>query len=247
MFNLFFFASTFVLSVAGVWVRIFSPHRGLALVMSWARLELAAARVICGLRFRVHGLPHLPSGPMLIASQHQSTFDTLVWFALLPGCSYVAKRELTRIPLFGPLIPLAGQIVVDRRLGPTALRGLVRDARRGLGEGRQVVIFPEGSRAQPGRPLPIQPGIVALASATRLAVIPVLTDSGRFWGRRAFQKRAGTIAISVLPPLPPALSRDALTRSLETLFAGPIGDDASQSTGNGVFRLHAPSDGRHAN
>jgi 1-acyl-sn-glycerol-3-phosphate acyltransferase len=220
LFNLFFFATTFALALYGAPLRRIAPTRAAGLVRFWARLELAGARTICGIRYAVSGLEHVPGGAALLASQHQSTFDTLVWFLLLPNCSYVAKRELTRIPLFGALMRPAGLIVVDRAGGGAALRALVRDARRVAAEGRQIVIFPEGSRAEPGRPLPVQPGIAALAAATRLPVIPVLTDSGRCWGRRAFRKRAGTITIRVLPPLPPDLPREALTERLENLYRG---------------------------
>ncbi len=220
LFNLFFFGSTFVLALSGVWLRVFARHRIGDLVTLWARVELAAARVLCEIRFEVSGREHIPPGGALIASQHQSTFDTLVWFVLLPGCSYVTKRELTRIPLFGPLIRPSGSVVVDRSAGAVALRGLVRDARRVLAQGRPIVIFPEGSRAEPGRALPIQPGIAALAASTGMPVIPVLTDSGWFWGRRAFRKRAGTIRIEVLPALAPDLPRRALTTTLQNLFIG---------------------------
>ena len=112
------------------------------------------------------------------------------------------KSELLRIPLFGPLMPLTGMIAVDRSGGANALRGLVREGERAMREGRQIVIFPEGTRAEPGAMLPLQPGVAALAARTRLPVIPVVTDSGHCWGRRAFHKRPGTIHIRVLKPIP---------------------------------------------
>jgi 1-acyl-sn-glycerol-3-phosphate acyltransferase len=151
----------------------------------------------------------------LIASRHQSAFDTFVWLTLVPRCSYVLKRELLRIPLLGPLIPLAGMIAVDRGGGGGALRGLMRDGDRAVREGRQIVIFPEGTRAEPGALLPLQPGIAALAARTRLPVIPVVTDSGQYWGRRAFHKRSGTIHIRVLEPIPTGIGRDQLMQRLE--------------------------------
>ena len=110
--------------------------------------------------------------------------------------------------------------MVDRSGGAAALRALVRDARRVLSECRPIVIFPEGRRAEPGRPLPIQPGIAALAASTGAPVVPVLTNSGVFWGRRAFRKRAGVIRIAIQPALSPDLGRTTLTRTLHTLFAG---------------------------
>ena len=106
-------------------------------------------------------------------------------------------------------------IAVDRSGGAGALRGLMRDGDRAVREGRQIVIFPEGTRAEPGAILPLQPGIAALAARTRLPVIPVVTNSGLYWGRRAFHKRSGTIHIRVLKPIPPGIRRDQLMQRLE--------------------------------
>jgi 1-acyl-sn-glycerol-3-phosphate acyltransferase len=156
----------------------------------------------------------------VIASAHQSAFDTFVWLALLPRCCYVLKKELLRIPLFGPLLPLAGMIAVDRHGGASAMRHLLRDGDRAVREDRQIVIFPEGTRAAPGERLPLQPGVAALATRTRLPVIPVVTDSGRYWGRRAFQKRPGTINIRLLEPLSPEAGRDRLMSGLEQALRG---------------------------
>ena len=221
LYNLFLFGMTFVLVLAGTALRLIAPHRALAMARFWARFMLWGARVICGIRLQVTGLENLPPGAALLASRHQSAFDTLVWLTLLPHCCYVVKQELVRIPLFGPLMPLAGMIPVDRSGGGAALRGLMRDGARAAREGRQIVIFPEGTRAAPDAVLPLQPGIAALAASTRLPVIPVVTDSGRYWGRRAFRKRAGTIRIVLLPPLPAGLRREELMRRLaEALQTG---------------------------
>ncbi|MHB0670633.1 lysophospholipid acyltransferase family protein, partial [Roseomonas mucosa] len=82
-------------------------------------------------------------------------------------------------------------------------------------DGAQLVIFPEGTRTAPGERVPWQPGVAALASATGLPVVPAATDSGRFWGRRSFAKRPGTITLAILPALPPGLPRAELMRRLE--------------------------------
>jgi len=218
LFNLAFYALTFVLTLYGVVLRLAAPHRLLDLGRLWARLILSALRVLCRIDLQVIGGERLtPDEPMLIASRHQSAFDTLVWLTLLPRCSYVLKRELLRIPVFGWLILPAGMIAVDRSGGATALRRLMRDGARAAAERRQIVIFPEGTRARPGTLLPLQPGVAALAAATRLPVVPVVTDSGLFWGRRAFRKRPGTIHIRVLPPIA-ATGRDALMAHLDQVL-----------------------------
>lgn len=219
LFNLYFFLVTFVVTlVLATPARFLAPHRVLDVARLWARLLLSGVRVICGIRLSVQGLEWLDAGPALIASTHQSAFDTFVWLTLVPRCCYVLKQELLRIPLFGPLLPLSGMIAVDRGGGGSAMRHLLREGDRAIREGRQIVIFPEGTRATPGERLPLQPGVAALAVRTRLPVVPVVTDSGHCWGRRAFQKRPGTINIRLLQPLSPAAGREPFMRSLEQAF-----------------------------
>lgn len=210
VFNGFFFAVTFLLTLAATVVRLFSPDHVLGVAMAWARVILWGLRTICGIRVEMTGQEYLPQGAAVIASAHQSAFDTLVWLTLVPRCCYVFKQELLRIPLFGRLILAAGMISVDRSSGPNALRTLLRGGTRAAAEGRQIVIFPEGTRAPHDMPLPLQPGVAALAARTGLPVIPVATDSGQHWGRRAFHKHPGTIHVIVRPPLAPGLPRGEL-------------------------------------
>ncbi|MBO0710175.1 MAG: 1-acyl-sn-glycerol-3-phosphate acyltransferase [Acetobacteraceae bacterium] len=238
-FNLFFFASTALLALYGIAAILLAPRLVLRLPLQWARLELAALRTLCGIRFTVLGKENLPGGPALIASQHQSTFDTIVWFLVVPHCSYVLKRELTQTPLFGMLLRPAGMIVIDRKAGARAIRGLVRDVSAAMRAGRRVVIFPEGTRAEPDRPHPIQPGIAALASVLDFPILPVTTDSGRFWGRRAFHKRPGEIRIAIHPPLPSGLSRKAVLAHLDALYRA--GSSVDNSVGGPPSRLQAES------
>ena len=160
------------------------------------------------------GRENLPAGAALIASRHQSAFDTMVWFTLVPLCTYVLKKELLRIPLMGRLMTGSGMIAVDREGGARTIRTLVKEGVQAAKAGRQIVIFPEGTRAEPGALLPLQPGVAALATRTGLPVIPVLTDSGLLWGRRAFHKFPGTIHVVIRPAIPPGMPREALMQRL---------------------------------
>jgi 1-acyl-sn-glycerol-3-phosphate acyltransferase len=224
LFNLYFFGLTFVLTLVGTVVRYVTPGHRLLVPVLWARLVLAGLRIICGIRIEISGREWLPTGgPALIASLHQSAFDTLVWLSLLPRCCYVLKHELLRIPVLGPLIGSTEMIAVDRTAGAASLRHLLREADRAVREARQIVIFPEGTRGTPGHPLPLQPGVAAVAARTDLSVIPVVTDSGRCWGRRAFHKYAGVIHIEVRPPMPSGMPRATLLRELELVFRSEIG------------------------
>jgi 1-acyl-sn-glycerol-3-phosphate acyltransferase len=231
LFNVAFFAISFVLTLSATVVRLVAPRHVLDLAMLWARSLVAAARIICGIRLEVSGLEHIPAGAVLIASRHQSAFDTFVWLTLLPRCCYVFKVELLRIPLFGRLVSAAGMIAVDRRAGAAAIRALLREGDRAVREQRQIVIFPEGTRSEPGTPGMLQSGVAALASRTGLPVIPVSTNSGCFWGRRAFRKRPGTIRIVIGRPIPARTNRVALMRALEDGMAALDREPRFEPTG----------------
>lgn len=228
VFNLWFYSATVAFAVASLAVRLGPASLTLRLTRTWARTVLGGLRPICGINVEVTGREHLPAhGPALVASQHQSAFDTIVWLLIVPTPAYVLKRELMRIPLYAGMVRKLDMIVVDRDAGATAIRSLLRDADRAVADGRQIVIFPEGTRAAPGAVLPLQPGIAALASRTRLPVIPVVTDSGSCWGRRAWRRHPGTIRIAIQPPLPAGLPRAELMDRLAALYAAPIPVDNS--------------------
>lgn len=240
LFNLVFFLSTALVAVCALPLLLAPRRVVLAMIRAWGWLVLAELRVICGIRLVVTGREHLPAeGPALIAAKHQSALDTIIWPGLVPDCCYVLKRELLRIPAYGALVRKAGMIAVDRGAGAGAMRVLLREGKAAAAAGRQIVIFPEGTRVPPGARAPYQPGILALAAATRLPVIPVATDSGLCWGRRAFHKRPGVVTVAILPALPQDLPREALLNRLEAvieaetdrLLAGRLVDKAVDGPG----------------
>jgi 1-acyl-sn-glycerol-3-phosphate acyltransferase len=234
LFNLMFFLVTFVLTMAATVVRWVAPQHVLGVAMLWARVIVACAHSICGIRVEVTGLERIPEGAALIASRHQSAFDTFVWMTLLPRCCYVVKQELLRIPLFGKVIIGSGMIAIDRTAGSAALRALLREGDRAVHEARQIVIFPEGTRSEPGNMRGLQPGVAALAARTKLPIIPVATDSGQCWGRRAFRKRPGVIRIMIGEPIPPTLGRHELMLSLRATI-GALDEAPGPASRHGVW------------
>jgi 1-acyl-sn-glycerol-3-phosphate acyltransferase len=219
LFNAVFFAYTAAMAVVAMPTLAAPPRVARSLVRLWAFGVLWLLRNLVGIRLRVTGAEHLPrAGPAIIAAKHQSAFDTIVWLVLLDRPVYVLKRELLRLPAWGWIAAHCGHVPVDRRAGAAALRRMVREAAAALGQGAQVVIFPEGTRAAPGERVPYQPGVAALSAAAgpTVPVVPAATDSGRFWGRRAFRKRPGTLTVAVLAPLPAGLPRAELMARLET-------------------------------
>jgi 1-acyl-sn-glycerol-3-phosphate acyltransferase len=157
LFNIVYFTTTFAMALYGV-IACHSQERAFRLSRAWGRTSLFLARALCGMRLEVSGLEHVPQeGPALIACGHQSAFDTMVWLVLLPRTAYVMKQEVGRIPLFGALTLRAGMISVDREAGAAAIRALARAARSAAAAGRQIVIFPQGTRVAPGDIVALQP------------------------------------------------------------------------------------------
>lgn len=222
LFNLWFYGWTVGFALLGAAMRLLGRYAPVGwperLVRRWGATVLAGLRPIAGIRYEVSGWENLPDGPVVVASMHQSAFDTLVWLLLLRNPAYVLKRELTRIPVFGPMCTLAEMIAVDRDAGAAAIRALLRGGDRAVAQGRAIVIFPEGTRVAPGQRAPLHPGVAALAVRTGVPVVPVATDSGLCWGRRAFRKRSGVIHIVIRPKLPPGLSRPEVMARLEAEF-----------------------------
>jgi len=209
-----------VLSLWAACIGQFLPGGIVRVAQFWGRVCLWGLRVCCGITVKAEGLEHLPKGGALIAAQHQSALDILIWLTLLPRPAFAFKKELRRIPVFGWLLEPAGMIPVNRSGGRAALREMVTGAKHAAETGHQVVIFPEGTRVAPGMREQLRPGIAAVAQAVPVPLLPAATDSGQRWGRNAFSKTAGTVHIWVRPAVPHGLKREELLHRLETVYYG---------------------------
>ncbi len=216
LFNVAFFTVTAVLLIAALPTLILPVATARWAARQSARAALALLGWIVGLRWELRGQVELLRGPALIASKHQSAWDTIIFFVICDRPSYVMKRELMFLPVYGWLAWRQGHIPIDRKAGASALRRLRRAAERAIADGRQIVLFPQGTRVPPGERRPYQPGIAGLYDAVKRPVVPVALNSGLFWGRRSFVKQPGTILIEVLPEIPAGLKRAELMKELET-------------------------------
>lgn len=218
-FNIVAFVLTLVMGVCAFPVRWFFQKQALSYARLWSRGVLWLFRHICGVYVHIIGQENIPSsGAALIASQHQSAFDTLIWMLLLPRPCYVMKGELRRIPLLGPMLVLTGMMPIERSAGAKAMRLLLQKTDKAVKAGKQIIIFPEGTRTQPGEHKPLKPGIVAMAQHTKISVIPVATNSGQFWGRNAFIKRCGTLYVVIGEAIKPS-PREVMLKEIEQSWA----------------------------
>ena len=194
---------------------LFGPSRwSLSMFHMWGRGVLGLLRV-CDIRVELRGRENIPQGPAIVAPKHQCMLDVFAQFTWLPGSVFVMKRELGWIPWFGWYAAKVGTIDIDRSAGASALKKMVREAKAMFARGRQVVIFPEGHRGEPGVAGDYKPGIAALYRELDVPVYPVATNSGVHWPAHGFLRTRGTIVYEYLEPIPPGLKRAEFMRILE--------------------------------
>lgn len=219
VFNVWFFGLTATALLLSLPILLMPRRASIALGRIWARLVLGGLRVVCGTKVELRGRTELLREPALVAIKHQSAWDTIFFYLACPDPAYVMKIELMRIPVYGWLAAKQGMIRVDRKGGGGALKRMLDDAADALRIGRQILIFPQGTRVPPGAPTaehPYHPGIAGLYAKLGVACVPVALNSGLFWGRRSFVKRPGTIVVEILDVLEPGLTRARFMRELET-------------------------------
>ncbi|MCG8503640.1 MAG: 1-acyl-sn-glycerol-3-phosphate acyltransferase [Sphingomonadales bacterium] len=209
-FTVFFFGYTLIHAVALLFFCLpRSPEPLIRGVRAWCRVVLWGARVMAGIRYEVRGLENVPADTaVVLCAKHQSYFDPIVKYYLLPGFTALAKKELFAIPIISTLLKKAGIIRVDRGAGTAhkqmpAARDAVIKARR------PVVVYPEGTRVPPGKYRRLKSGTYYLQETGELPVVTIATNSGLFWGRRRFMKYPGTIVVEFHTPMPAGLGKDA--------------------------------------
>jgi 1-acyl-sn-glycerol-3-phosphate acyltransferase len=179
----------------------------------WSNLKLHGW--ICGVRMEFRGRENLPEGGFILASKHQSAWETMALAASVPEPRYILKRELLWVPLFGFYLMRTGQVAINRGKRAEAIAGMNRAAALAVKEGGQLLIFPEGTR----RPVDAEPsykmGVAHMYDALGVPAVPVAINAGVFWPRRTFLKYPGTIVMEFLPPIPPGMEKQAFLALLQ--------------------------------
>jgi 1-acyl-sn-glycerol-3-phosphate acyltransferase len=223
IYTIVFYIVTALYVVLGSWL-LFGPR-------SWAMkgLELHGRtcvwllRVICGTKLEVRGAENKPEGGYLVVSKHQSAWDSFGLVPLFKDPAIVLKDELKWIPFYGWFCVKFEHILVKREKASVALKAMIADAKQRISIGREVVIFPEGTRTVPGAPPDYKPGYVALYEALGVPAVPLALNTGLFWPRRSFMRYPGTMIVEFLPALPPGLPRAEFRRGVESALETATG------------------------
>jgi 1-acyl-sn-glycerol-3-phosphate acyltransferase len=233
-FNVCFYLNTLIFLIIAL-PTFFLPFQAIVEVAkAWGRVNLVLLRVIAGVRFELRGREKIPHGAVLVAAKHQSAWETFALLHLFDSPTFIMKRELQWIPIFGWLTIKGRMVAVNRGAGSQALVQMAERARVELARGRQIIIFPEGTRRPVGAEPRYKHGVSYLYAAEGVPCLPVALNSGVFWPRRSILRRPGTVVVDILDPLPPGLDKEVFLRRLQ--------DDIETATA----RLVAEAEARRA-
>lgn len=241
IFNVAFYSAFAGLMVFGMPCLVMRRRVCMVVVRLWAKVSVWLLHAICGTRIEFRNLHLLPKGASILAVKHQSFLETFALITVLDDFSYILKKELTNVPFFGWYVRASDQIAVDRSKHGGAIARLKTAVKQRLAAGRQIVIFPEGTRRPVAAPPDYKVGVAALCASLRVPCTPVALNTGLFWPRHSFRRRPGTVVIEFLPPIATGLPKrdfmDALQRSIEPAT------DALVAEAFAIARRQAKTDG----
>ena len=222
VFNTLFYANLVLWLIFAVLPALILPRRVLlAVAVGWSRSSLWLLRVVAGTRCEITGLENIPQGGLMVAAKHQSFVETFTLVTVFRNPVFILKRELTWIPVFGWALNKLRMIPVNRGARARALSDVTRRAKVELGQnGRQLLIFPEGTRRAPGAPPAYKFGVAHLYANLGVPCLPVAINTGLFWPRRRFMRYPGTAVIEFLEPMPPGEPREVFFDELRRRIEG---------------------------
>jgi 1-acyl-sn-glycerol-3-phosphate acyltransferase len=217
LFQVLFYSTTILVMLLLLPLMAILPRRTLwdRFIMLWVRLVMLLLRVVVGMKVEITGRENIPEGPLLVVAKHQSAWETIALLPLFSDPVFILKRELMSMPLFGWFLAKAEMVPIDRSAGSSALRGMTDAAMEKIAEGRQILIFPEGTRRPPGAPPAYKFGVAHLYTTLKAPCLPIALNSGLFWPRNQLIRRPGTVRVEIMPVIPIGLPRGVFLRRMQ--------------------------------
>jgi len=214
-FNVCFYLNTISLLLVFLPVLLLPRRTVWTVVRTWTTINHWLLRKICGIDFEIRGIERIPSGPLLVASKHQSAWETFTLPTLFDDPTFILKRELMWLPFFGWYLAKSKMVPIRRGARKVALAGMAERAKVEISHNRQIIIFPEGTRRLPGAEPAYKYGVAHLYAELGVPCVPIAINSGLYWPRRTWRLRPGTIRVEILEPIPPGLDPQAFLARLQ--------------------------------
>ncbi len=222
VFNFFLIFGSLFMSIILVWAFVYPPRRCAEIVGTiYGGFVTLMEKTFMDLHLEMRGVENLPKDQLyILAAKHQSAFETLkipfMGFFKFPAI--ILKKELTMLPFWGMYPVKMGSIAIDRSAGTKALRSIVNGCEKALQDGRNIIIFPQGTRIAPGGTGEYKNGLAKIYKDLEVPIVPMALNSGVYWGKNKFFKRSGTIVFEFLPPIQPGMKALDMMKQLEAVI-----------------------------
>lgn len=170
-------------------------------IITWTWLFNFCARNVCGVKYEVTGKEYIMDSPAIIASNHQSMWETLCFSQIFPQHVWVLKNSLLKIPFFGWALKISAPIGIDRSTGSDAMKEVLTQGLHRFKLGFWIMTFPEGTRLLPKERKPYKSGTARLAILLDTAILPVAHNAGCFYPKAGLCLYPGTVTVKICPPI----------------------------------------------
>lgn len=182
----------------------------------WAYFVIKGLEIICGVRTKVLNAHLIPKTGCIVASKHQSAWETIFFLQYFFNPAFVLKKELQRIPIYGWYLPMLEMISINRKGGISIIKQMSQSAIKAFSNGRNIIIFPEGTRVAVNQSVEYKSGIAALhKELPKIKILPVALNSGKIWPRKSWLISSGTITVKFLSPITKPMLKDQLLKKLK--------------------------------
>ena len=219
-FYVFFYTGTIIFFLIFSPVSFFTRNFVVMLSTFWTKSVIKLSKLILGIKYEIKGYQNIPkSGSFVVASNHQSAWETFFLGTLFPGSIFILKYELKKIPIFSQYFKKLGFIFVKREKAFDSLKVLLKSVKKLISQNDAIfVIFPEGTRIMPGEKMKLNSGVFAIHKFTDLPILPIKLNSGRYWVNKKFNKREGKIIVEIFPLINKENDKEKFMSKLEHYY-----------------------------
>ena len=199
---------------------IISPlniHLRHKIVTSWSYAFIFLAKFLCRVNYKVIGKENIVKTPCIIASNHQSMWETVAFNLVFPPHVWIMKKELLKMPFFGWTIATLSPIAIDRKNKSGSIAQILSQGLKKIETGFWIMLYPEGTRVTPGKKIVFKSGAGRIATTLKLPIIPVSHNAGYILPKHSFCFYPGTVTIIIAPAIYPIENDtlESITRRLE--------------------------------
>jgi len=204
-----------------------------AVAKRYSEIFIWLGEIICGLKYEVIGLDKLPQSPAVFMANHQSFWENVFMQLIVPKHSWVIKKELFNIPLFGWGLRMMDPIAVDRK-DIVSLTRILKEGQKKIKQGLSLIIFPESTRVLPHQNKRYKPSAIKLAMEAKVPVVLMAHNAGVYWPKSFWIRKPGTITVEILSVIPPENLANADVREVTEKIEHVINTSKNTLAKNGV-------------